>query len=58
MDLSKAFDTINVDIMLAKLKNYGIRGVANDWFRSYLSGRSQFVQINKSKSTSVLNMLH
>ena len=58
MDLSKAFDTINIDIMLAKLENYGIRGVANDWFRSYLSGRSQFVQINKSKSTSLLNMLH
>ena len=58
MDLSKAFDTINIEILLTKLDNYGIRGIANEWFRSYLTGRTQFVQINQSKSESILNILH
>ena len=34
------------DILLEKLNHYGIRGILNDWFRSYLSDRSQFVSIN------------
>ena len=33
-------------ILLAKLNHYGIRGVSNDWFKSYLSNRSQYVSIN------------
>ena len=40
MDLSKAFDTLNHEVLLAKLYRYGIRGTANDWFRHYLMDRT------------------
>ena len=46
IDLEKAFDTVSHDILLEKLNHYGIRGIANDWFSSYLSDRTQFVSIN------------
>ena len=42
--LKKEFGTVSHDILLEKLGHYGIRGISNDWFRSYLSDRSQFVK--------------
>ena len=46
VDLQKAFDTVDNNILLAKLEHYPRRGVADDWFKSYLSDRSRFVSIN------------
>ena len=50
LDFSKAFDTINHKILISKLENYGIRGLAKKWFCSYLSNRKQFVTIHDCKS--------
>ena len=46
VDLKKAFDTVDHNILLEKLDYYGIRGVAKDWFCSYLDNRKQYVKLN------------
>jgi hypothetical protein len=46
LDLSKAFDVINHKLLLAKLELYGFRGISLSLMRSYLTGRSQYVEIN------------
>lgn len=50
IDLQKAFDTIDHNILINKLENYGIRGIAKQWLQSYLTGRMQCVQFEKSRS--------
>ena len=53
LDLSKAFDTIDHDILLYKLNHCGIRGTAFEWFKSYLSGCTQQVQFNNCLSSTI-----
>ena len=50
VDLQKAFDIVDHQILLAKLNHYGIRGVSNDWFTSYLSNHHQYLSINGYES--------
>lgn len=51
LDLSKAFDTLDHNILLSKLQFYGFRNSALEFCKSYLSNRKQFVQINNAKSS-------
>lgn len=46
VDLSKAFDSINHEILLSKMFAYGIRGPVLEWIRSYIFNRLQIVEIN------------
>ena len=45
LDIRKAFDTVNHDILLKKLKHYGVDGFVIKWFESYLQDRRQFTKI-------------
>ena len=48
IDLKKAFDTVQHKILLYKLQHYGIRGLAFQWFESYVSKRKQFLVLNNN----------
>ena len=50
LDMSKAFDCIDHNILLTKLDHYGMQDSALAWFNSYLNGRVQRVCINKDVS--------
>ena len=55
IDLEKAFDTVNHKILLQKLEHYGVRGICNSWFNSYLSNRKQKVKF-KDKCSEYLDI--
>ncbi len=52
LDLHKAFDIVNHDLLLRKLKQYSVSDNALCWFTSYLTDRKQYVQIKQNKSES------
>jgi len=52
LELSAAFDTVDHDILLTRLKvSFGIGGAALDWFQSYLTSRVEFVRCSLARST-------
>ena len=51
LDLSKALDTLNFDILLRKLKHYGIDGISLNLIKSYLTNRLQYVQFENLDSS-------
>jgi len=52
--LTKAYDTLNHIVLLEILSSYGIRGITNLWFKSYLTNRRQCIEINQSDSNNVM----
>src|SRR6218665_3981818 len=56
-DLAKAFDTVNHNILLRKLENYGIRNTQLNWFSSYFEGRLQYVYCRGARS-ALRTILH
>lgn len=50
-DLSRAFDTIDHDRLLEKIKRYGVRGTPHSWLSSYLQGRTQRVKLRGKNGT-------
>ena len=53
IDLKKAFDTVDHNILLQKLSHYGIRDTANLWFKNYLNDREQFVSVHGRDSERI-----
>ena len=53
IDLKKAFDTVDHNILLQKMDHYGIRGISNEWFQNYLADREQFVSVHGVNSETV-----
>ena len=53
IDLSKAFDTVNHEILLAKLKYYGVNKLTHQWISNYLKNRKQFINYGNSKSSTI-----
>ena len=54
IDIKKAFDTVDHDILLSQLHYYGFRGIINEWFASYLNNRMQTTQIGQHVSNKAI----
>ena len=53
LDFSKAFDMVDHNVLLSKLSLFGVHGVTLEWFRSYISERSQYVLVNRTCSSTL-----
>ena len=56
IDLSKAFDTVDHEILLSKLQYFGIEGKYLKWFQSYLCNRKQFITFGNNKQSNLLRI--
>ena len=56
IDFSKAFDTIQHSILLKKLDHYGIRGIALDLIKDYLTNRKQYIFWDNNYSSSLMDI--
>ena len=57
LDLQKAFDTVNQNILLAKLK-HGIKGISFDWFKSFICDRVQYTSYKSPQQKLFLMEFH
>jgi hypothetical protein len=57
LDLKRAFETIDRNLLLKKLEDVGLGGSVLSWFKSYLSGRTQNVKVRETTSTNITNNL-
>lgn len=57
LDFQRAFETIDPDLMIIKLSQYGVLDSSLEWFKSYLNNRKQIVKLGESKSNEVFNNL-
>lgn len=53
LDFSRAFDAINTTLLLSKLSFYGFDSDTVEWFKSYLSGRSQLVELHRDNGSTL-----
>ena len=51
IDQQKVFDTVDHNILLSKLYHYGLKGTPHQWFKSYVTGRQQYITISYQKSS-------
>ena len=57
LDLSKAFDTIDHNIILYKLEHYGFNGIVSEWFKNYLSNRKQYLSYDSYRANFCKNTM-
>ena len=55
IDLQKAFDTVKHSILINKLSYYGVRGIANNWFKTFLTNKQHFTSIEENSSDEITN---
>ena len=54
VEFKKAFNTVNHNVLLDKVDHYGVRRIENNWFKTYLTNRKQYVTVNGQTSDNAL----